>query len=217
MTGAPPPAAGVRDRDPRQARSRATRERLLAAGERLFAERGFDGTGIAELARSAGCATGVFYQRFRDKEDLFAAVQERFIQRNAAALTALTAEAFTTGDDNTDPLSEAAARLVDWFRDNQAILRSFLHFGITHETAAGRLNALNGQLNTAVCRIGARLDPPAAADRLVFATQAAVGTLVHALLHDPGPVMLDDPLLPDRIAELIVSAQRRSEAKRRQR
>ena len=51
-----------------QARSRATRERLLAAAETVFAQKGYDGAKISDIAEEAGCSVGAVYFRFKDKD-----------------------------------------------------------------------------------------------------------------------------------------------------
>jgi len=45
--------------------------RLVAAGKRSFGEKGVKGTGIQDLAREAGIATGSFYAFYESKERLF--------------------------------------------------------------------------------------------------------------------------------------------------
>ncbi|MEO9223538.1 MAG: helix-turn-helix domain-containing protein [Acidimicrobiales bacterium] len=44
--------------------------RLLAAAAEVFAERGYDKAGVAEIARRAGVTTGAIYSRFAGKADL---------------------------------------------------------------------------------------------------------------------------------------------------
>lgn len=48
-------------------------ERLLAAAAEVFAQRGYDGAGVAEIARRAGVTTGAIYSRYAGKADLLAA------------------------------------------------------------------------------------------------------------------------------------------------
>jgi AcrR family transcriptional regulator len=52
-------------------RGAATRERLMRAAMDLFAERGFDGTSVGEIERSAGLAprSGALYQHFKGGKD----------------------------------------------------------------------------------------------------------------------------------------------------
>jgi AcrR family transcriptional regulator len=54
-----------------------TAERVLDAAELLFSERGFDGTGLREVAREAGIRAPSLYNHFPNKEALYAAVLER--------------------------------------------------------------------------------------------------------------------------------------------
>lgn len=50
-----------------------TRQQLLAAAMKVFAERGYDGTRVAEIAREAGVTTGAIYNHFDSKADLLTA------------------------------------------------------------------------------------------------------------------------------------------------
>jgi AcrR family transcriptional regulator len=54
------------------ASSDALGDRLLSAAAEVFAERGYDGAGVAEIARRAGATTGAIYSRFAGKADLLA-------------------------------------------------------------------------------------------------------------------------------------------------
>jgi AcrR family transcriptional regulator len=47
-----------------------TRERLVDAATAVFAERGYDGAGVQEIARRAGLTTGAIYGRFSGKAEL---------------------------------------------------------------------------------------------------------------------------------------------------
>ncbi len=47
-----------------------TGSRLLVAAAEVFAEKGYDGAGVAEIARRAGLTTGAIYSRFSGKAEL---------------------------------------------------------------------------------------------------------------------------------------------------
>ena len=47
-----------------------TRERLLRAAADVFAERGYDGTRVADIATAAGVSNGALYAHFSSKADL---------------------------------------------------------------------------------------------------------------------------------------------------
>ena len=55
-----------------------TRERLVDAAARVFAEKGYDRAGVQEISRRAGMTTGAIYGRFTGKAELLqAAIESR--------------------------------------------------------------------------------------------------------------------------------------------
>ena len=79
------------------------RQQLLDIGRRLFAERGFEGTSIEEIAAQAGVSKPVVYEHFGGKEGLYAVVVDREVER----LTTMTTMLFEGG--HSRPKFEAAA------------------------------------------------------------------------------------------------------------
>jgi AcrR family transcriptional regulator len=68
-------------RSERRERLRTERqEAILAAARATFAENGFEGTTIADVARAAGVAAGTVYLYFPSKLDIFAALNARFFE-----------------------------------------------------------------------------------------------------------------------------------------
>ncbi|ORB73311.1 TetR/AcrR family transcriptional regulator [Mycobacterium scrofulaceum] len=61
------------------AKGRQTRQAIEQAARKLFAERGFHGTTLADITSAAGKSPAVFYRYFDDKEDLLAALAESFL------------------------------------------------------------------------------------------------------------------------------------------
>jgi AcrR family transcriptional regulator len=57
------------------------------AARRVFAERGFRGTTIADIADAAGVAPGSIYLYFPSKEDVFAALNQQFAELIRRAIT----------------------------------------------------------------------------------------------------------------------------------
>lgn len=47
-----------------------TRARLIASAVRVFAERGYEGTRVADIARDAGLSSGAIYAHYRSKAEL---------------------------------------------------------------------------------------------------------------------------------------------------
>lgn len=61
----------------------ASRQRLLARSGSHAKQHGFDASGMASLAASAGVTTGALYKHFTGKSDLFAAVITAELDRTA--------------------------------------------------------------------------------------------------------------------------------------
>lgn len=75
----------------RTSRSRMTaaerRAQLLDVSRRLFAEKGFEGTSVEEIAARAEVSKPVVYEHFGGKEGMYAVVVDREIQALTGALT----------------------------------------------------------------------------------------------------------------------------------
>jgi AcrR family transcriptional regulator len=65
-----------------------TRARLLRAAADAFAERGYDGTRVADIARAAGVSSGAMYAHFASKADLLVGALRAHGQRQLADLLA---------------------------------------------------------------------------------------------------------------------------------
>ncbi len=69
------------------------REQLIRIGRTLFADRGFEGTTVEEIAAKAGVSKPVVYEHFGGKEGLYAVVVDREIRTLLDGITvALTTE-----------------------------------------------------------------------------------------------------------------------------
>lgn len=68
----------IPDRATRE-KSRRTRDSVLAAAERLFAQKGFEGASMRDITSAAKVNLSVAYYYFEDKEDLLLAVIEKYV------------------------------------------------------------------------------------------------------------------------------------------
>ncbi|ORB86022.1 TetR family transcriptional regulator [Mycobacterium kansasii] len=82
------------------AKGRQTRQAIEQAARKLFAERGFHGTTLADITSAAGKSPAVFYRYFSDKEDLLAALAESFLH-DVVAPSGLSVHLPDTPDDDT--------------------------------------------------------------------------------------------------------------------
>ena len=85
------------------------REQLLDVGRALFAEKGFDGTSVEEIAERAGVSKPVVYEHFGGKEGLYAVVVDREVRRLLGRMTASL-----DGEHPRDLLEQAAGALLDY-------------------------------------------------------------------------------------------------------
>ena len=65
-------------RKPTQKRSIEKKERIIEAGFELICEKGYYNTNTAEIAKKAGVSTGIVYQYFKDKHDIFIEALKKF-------------------------------------------------------------------------------------------------------------------------------------------
>jgi len=87
-----------------QERRAETREKILAAAEAVFAEHGFSGAGVDEIARRSGVNKAMLYYHVGDKQALYTAVLVRNIDRAREVLE----EAI---DAAKDPIARLTAML----------------------------------------------------------------------------------------------------------
>jgi len=107
--------ASVEPRAPRRRPGRARmtaaerREQLIEIARGLFAERGFDGTSIEEVAARAEVSKPVVYEHFGGKEGLYAVVVDREVRQ----LLGMVQGALTAGGPR-ELLEQAALALLDY-------------------------------------------------------------------------------------------------------
>lgn len=75
--------------------TKSTRERIVAEALRLFAERGYAATSVAEIEAAAGLSPGAggLYRHFRSKEEVLAAGVREHIVRTKEQITTVLAQA----------------------------------------------------------------------------------------------------------------------------
>ena len=65
-------------REPRQKRAIEKKEKIIKAGFDLICKNGYYSTNTAEIAKTAEVSTGIVYQYFKDKHDIFMAAMEKY-------------------------------------------------------------------------------------------------------------------------------------------
>jgi AcrR family transcriptional regulator len=90
------------------------REQLLAVSRKLFAEKGFEGTSVEEIAARAEVSKPVVYEHFGGKEGIYAVVVDREIQALLGALTG----ALEAGGHPQVLLERTAMALLDYIESS---------------------------------------------------------------------------------------------------
>lgn len=185
-----------------QQRSRATRDRLLAAGKRLLEETDLDGVSIADIAAAADCSVGAFYTRFENKDAYFRALVTDMLAQERSALDALHDSVV-----DANLIEAIVANAVGSFRRNAGLLRSALRKGMEdpsywepirrHGQVAADL--VVGRLS----KMARRPLGPEEESRTRFAFQVLYGTLVNALLHQPLPLLLENERLENELSRVF--------------
>jgi len=124
-------------RPPQQPRSRASLERVIAAGTKLLEEQGYEGFTLAKVSKRANVSIGSIYARVAKKEGLFLVIQDRFMSESER----WPAFAELEGRDDlsiADLIRAAVTELGEVFQANAPLLRVFMHRGIVDDAVAAR-------------------------------------------------------------------------------
>lgn len=151
----------------RPARARMTakerREQLLEIGRALFAEKGFDGTSVEEIAARAMVSKPVVYEHFGGKEGLYAVIVDREVQRLLVTLT----DPLKTRSHPKVMVETTALALLDYIEGNTDGFRILVRDSPVAQ-ATGTFSSLIGDVATQVEGVIAehfrrrRLDPATA-------------------------------------------------------
>ncbi len=111
---------------PKQARSEQTLYRLLDAAEELIQEKGLADVSIPEIVRRAGSSVGGFYARFKDKNELLRALEERFLQRLDEQVVELADPGHWQRATTAEIVASCINELVSTYRAEHNMIIAFL-------------------------------------------------------------------------------------------
>ena len=176
------------------------REAIITAAQKLFREKGVDAVGLNDLMDAAGFTRGGFYNHFKSKDALVAAVIDKAMEGGAAKLGEVFAESQARG---RDPLQGQ----IDWYLS--ADHRDDIEHGCPLSGFAGDVRRLDEATRERYARgVEANLEyltgisarpgdsPAAARARAVAVFSEMLGSLVLSRA-----VAAADPKLADEILE----------------
>ncbi len=117
-------------------KGRQTRAAIEQAARKLFAERGFHGTTLADITSAAGKSSAVFYRYFDDKEDLLAVLAESFLHNVLSSLPMRLPDS----PDDTEYFTTAVTGYWNIFKQNLGIMVAVAQLGATGQRFAGVQN-----------------------------------------------------------------------------
>jgi AcrR family transcriptional regulator len=131
------PSPPARSRTRQAERTRATRRKLLDAAKRIFAQDGFEGARLEDIAAGAGYTRGAFYANFKSKEDIFFALFEEWVRERIETLTS----ALCRHSDPAEKLMALRTHYAELATDRRLVLISleFKLFALRHPEAHYRL------------------------------------------------------------------------------
>jgi AcrR family transcriptional regulator len=126
---------------------RERREQLVQVGRALFAERGFDGTSIEEIAARAKVSKPVVYEHFGGKEGLYAVVVDREMSDLLNRLTRVLSE----GQHPREMVEQAALALLTYIEEEVDGFRI-----LSRDSTSGAFSSLLNDIATQVEYVLAR-------------------------------------------------------------
>jgi AcrR family transcriptional regulator len=203
----------TKPRETRAEKQARTRAELIATAASVFAQRGYEGASVEEIAERAGYSHGAVYSNFAGKSDLFLAVFERYMADRAQELVATQA-----GIAEDAPLETRARALADqWMerfaedRESFLLHLEFLAASRREPELAERFGARSASLREAIATFIAHYQeeegaksalPPA--DLALVLRALGIGLAIEALVS---PDAVRDDLYGDFV-ELLVSMLR---------
>lgn len=191
----------------RQHRSQARQASLISAGLRLLEKRDFNAFSIAELTALNGCSVGSFYARFEDKDAFFTAMQATALREVLARAEELLAPERWARASAQAVLAAFVTFFATAVRDHRGFVRAVLRHESTRPGAWTPMRECGATLAMLLARVLApkltSMPPARRAARVAFAVQVLYGTLINAVLHDPGPLRLADKALDDELVHML--------------
>lgn len=106
-------------REPIQKRSIEKKEKIIKSGFELICEKGYYNTNTAEIAKNAGVSTGIVYQYFKDKHDIFIEALKKYADNIFYPMINISITEF-----NKTSLKEIFRKMIESFVQNHKLSQS---------------------------------------------------------------------------------------------
>ncbi|MBR1086912.1 TetR/AcrR family transcriptional regulator [Bradyrhizobium manausense] len=190
----------------RQKRSRETTLALLRAGADMLRTRSLAELSIEALCAEVGATVGAFYSRFESKEAYFNALMALAARDGEQRLGEIKPPSPDTGLDKLCHI--VVGGIIVWMYRHEGVLRAALQHDDTRRDKWTPFKAL---AKTTTERATPLLLPAMGKGRaaaktrtIAFGFQVVLGTLVNAILNDPGPLSLRSKEMETRLAGCLL-------------
>jgi AcrR family transcriptional regulator len=205
------------EREPKQARSVASTNRMLDAAEHLLSVGGPGALTVEAVVRESQSSTGSFYARFGGRQGLMVALQDRFLERLGSSL----ADTFESLPDEAD-LGQTIRQLVrgflDAFRTHRSAFVAFMLTNRSEDSMRERGARASRDAATVISEVLGRHpaeighpDPRLAADVAYRALFAVATQTVMFDDHEVTPRPYGTGTLEQETARMLLSYLRRPE------
>jgi AcrR family transcriptional regulator len=191
----------------RQKRSRETTLALLLAGAELLQTKSLAELSIETLCGKVGVTVGAFYSRFESKEAYFNALIELAARDGERRLSQISLTSVPKHARLDDLCRLIVAGVVGWIRTHEGVLRAALQHD---DTRPDKWTPFKGLARATTERATPLLLPAMGKGRkaaktraIAFGFQVVLGTLVNAILNDPGPLSIRDKEMEPQLADCL--------------
>ncbi|WFU69420.1 TetR/AcrR family transcriptional regulator [Bradyrhizobium sp. CB2312] len=190
----------------RQKRSRETTLALLRAGADMLRTRGLAELSIEALCTEVGATVGAFYSRFESKEAYFNALMALAARDGEQRLSEIRRPSPDTSLDKLCHL--IVGGIIAWMRNHEGVLRAALQHDDTRPDKWTPFKALakatTERATPLLLPAMGRGRKAAKTRTIAFGFQVVLGTLVNAILNDPGPLSLASKEMETRLAGCLL-------------
>ncbi|WP_164937673.1 TetR/AcrR family transcriptional regulator [Bradyrhizobium guangxiense] len=190
----------------RQKRSRETTLALLRAGAAMLRTRSLAELSIEALCGEVGATVGAFYSRFESKESYFNALMALATRDGEQRLSEIRPPSHEAGLDELCQVMVSG--IIVWMRSHEGVLRAALQHD---DTRPDKWTPFKALARATTERVPPLLLPamgkgrkPAKIRAIAFGFQVVLGTLVNAILNDPGPLSLSSKEMERRLASCLL-------------
>jgi AcrR family transcriptional regulator len=192
----------------RQQRSREMTAALLQAGAEMLRRRSLAELSIDALCTEVGATVGAFYSRFESKEAYFNALIALAARDAERRLSQMAQDERLKEADLAELCSLLVGGIIGWMRNHEGVLRAALQHDDTRPDRWSTFKALARATTAAATPplsrpMGGRRTA-ARTKAIAFGFQVVLGTLVNAILNDPGPLSLHDKEMEARLSGCLL-------------